>query len=93
MGIARARAATGFEVMGQRLAWMLGTFVGASLMLVPAALAGGFAYLLLSHVVGEIAWLPAAFAAAVVVLAESSAAILWLGRVFERLDPTSAGIA
>jgi len=85
--------ATGFEVMGQRLAWMLGTFVGASLMLVPAALAGGFAYLLLSHVVGEVAWLPAAFAAAVVVLAESSAAILWLGRVFERLDPSSAGIA
>ena len=83
--------ATGFEVMGQRLAWMLGTFVGASLMLVPAALAGGFAYLLLSHVVGEVAWLPAAFAAAVVVLAESSVAILWLGRVFERLDPELRG--
>jgi hypothetical protein len=85
--------ATGFEVMGQRLAWMLGTFVGASLMLAPAALAGGFAYLLLSQVVGDLAWVPAALTAAVVVLAESSAAVLWLGRLFERLDPSTAGIA
>ena len=33
--------ATGFEVLGQRLVWMLGTFVGASLMLAPPGLAGG----------------------------------------------------
>jgi len=71
--------ATGFEVLGQRLVWMSGTFLGAGLMLVPAGLAGGVAFLLVSRVAGDLACVPAALAAAVVLLAEASIAILWLG--------------
>jgi hypothetical protein len=84
---------SGFEVLGQRLVWMLGTLVGAGIVLLPAALAAGLGYGLLRSVAGDAAYVPAALVAACVIAGEASVAILWLGRLFEKLDPSSAGIA
>jgi hypothetical protein len=85
--------ASGFEVLGQRLVWMFGTFLGAGLMVLPAGMAGGATFFVLSHIFGNIAWIPAALTTAVALFAEAAVVILWLGRVFERLDPSSTGFA
>jgi len=85
--------ATGIEAFGQRLVFMVGSMIAATILVAPAAALAGLAFALLGGVTGALSWIVAALLAAAILCAEAGAAILYLGRLFERLDPTTAGIA
>jgi hypothetical protein len=81
----------GFEVMGQRLLFTFGTLLAVVLSLVPAAAAFGAVWFVFQLVVSP--WLAAPFGAvagALVLLAEATFGIAFLGRLFDRIDITNA---
>ena len=80
----------GVEALGQNmLALMAHVLVLAVALAAPAA-AGGAVLLSLEPALGWWALVPAALAALPIIVLEASAAVGWLGRVFERTDPASA---
>ncbi|TMP98855.1 MAG: hypothetical protein E6L09_10935 [Verrucomicrobia bacterium] len=77
----------GIEVMGQRLIFMLGSVLVFAFALVPAAVLFLLVFLPAKPLVGTVVAVPlAALAATTVLAAESSLAIWWMGRLFERFD-------
>jgi ABC-2 type transport system permease protein len=84
--------AAGVEVLGQNLLMMI-AFVAllSGTLILPAIVSGG-AFLLLRNVLENWAVVPAAVLGLSVIGFESALMLDWLGRIFERTDPASAGI-
>jgi hypothetical protein len=82
----------GVEALGQNLLMMV-VFVTllSVLLLLPAAIGGG-AFLLLRGVADEWAALPATVLILGTMAFEAALLVDWLGRIFERIDPATAGI-
>lgn len=79
----------GVEAMGQSLVSMAGSVaLLAVLLLPPAALAAGVAYVLRPHVAAW-AFAPGAALGSAVALVELVPVMAWLGRVFERTEPSA----
>ena len=77
----------GFEVMGQRMIFMAGYVLALAIALLPAAVVGGLAFLLLNWL-GNLpsAMVGAALLAAVVIALELAATIWWLGARIDDFD-------
>jgi len=83
--------AAGLEVLGQRLLFTFGTLLAVLISLVPAGLVFGGVWFLVQLVVSPWAAAPVgAMAAAMVLIVEAGVGIYVLGRVFDRMDLTSA---
>ncbi|HET7565479.1 MAG TPA: putative ABC exporter domain-containing protein [Gemmatimonadaceae bacterium] len=83
----------GIDGMGQRIVMMLGSIVLLVLIALPAGIVGALAFLAADLISGGTAGAVAgAVVAAVGVWGELAGAIVWLGRVYDRLDPVEAGI-
>lgn len=82
----------GVETLGQNLLMMIAflALLGVTLAL-PAAIGGG-GFLLLRSQLGAWAAVPATALALAIMAFEAALMVEWLGRVFERTDPASAGI-
>lgn len=77
----------GFEAMGQQIIVFVGHLVVFTGALVPAVLAGGVAFALLSWGIGPwLAVLPAAAVTGTVLLGESALLLMFLGRCWDRFD-------
>ena len=83
----------GIQVMGQRLLSMLGSMFLLTLLIVPAIIVGAIAFAAAAALWGTVA---AAIAAGVIACAtlvgEIAGVMVWLGRVYDRLDPVEAGL-
>jgi hypothetical protein len=79
--------ARGFDVMGQRLVFMLGYFVTISFAMLPAAIAGGIGFVLLNWAIGPVAGIIAAAILASATLAfELFGALRLLGQRIDNFD-------
>jgi hypothetical protein len=83
----------GVEVLGQNLLMMIAFVVLLAGTLVLPVTVGGGAFLLLRAVLENWAIIPAAALGLGLIGFEAALIVEWLGRVFERTDPASAGIA
>ena len=85
--------AGGVEALGQNMLMMI-AFVAllAGTLVVPVAVGGG-AFLLLRTALENWAVIPAAILGLGLIGFEAALIVEWLGRIFERTDPASAGIA
>lgn len=85
--------AGGVEALGQNLLMMIAfvALLGLTLLL-PAALGGG-AFLLLRDPLGNWAAIPATLVVLGTIGFEAALVVDWLGGIFERTDPASAGIS
>jgi putative ABC exporter len=83
----------GVEALGQNLLMMIAFVAVLSVTLIlPVAMAGGM-FLMLRGMLQGWAALPAALLALGTVAFEAALIVDWLGRIFERTDPATAGIA
>jgi hypothetical protein len=83
----------GVEALGQNLLMMIAFVALLSLALVlPVAIAGG-AFVLLRGILSSWAAVPAAILGLGIVAFEAALIVEWLGGVFERTDPATAGIS
>jgi hypothetical protein len=84
--------AGGVEALGQNFLMMV-AFIAllATVLALPVAIGGG-AYLLLRPTMNGWAVVPSSVLALLVMTYEAALLVGWLGRVFERTDPASAGI-
>jgi hypothetical protein len=82
----------GVEALGQNLLMMIAFLAMLSLGLVLPVSIGGGAFLLLRPILNNWALLPAQAVGLMVVAFEAALILDWLGRVFERTDPATAGI-
>lgn len=82
----------GVEALGQNLLMMV-VFAAllSVLLLLPLAIGGG-AFLLLRGAIDEWAALPATVLILGTIAFEAALLVEWLGRIFERIDPATAGI-
>jgi ABC-2 type transport system permease protein len=83
----------GVEALGQNLLMMIAFMAMLSLTLVLPAAIGGGTFLLLRDSLGIWALLPAGILALGTIAFEAALIVDWLGRIFERTDPATAGIA
>lgn len=84
---------TGIDGMGQRILMMIGSIVLLMLLLIPALVIGGLAFLAADVLAGLTAGIVAAGVLAVITLwGELAGAMVWLGRTYDRLDPVEAGL-
>jgi ABC-2 type transport system permease protein len=83
VGASRAR---GLDAMGQRLIMLGGTWLLLVLMMIPGALAGGIVWFTLESWLGAGIFVPAALAAAIVMVVEVVVATEAMGPLFERVD-------
>jgi hypothetical protein len=85
--------ATGIEGMGQLMLTMIAAFFLLALLLLPALILGGAAFVGAGVLWGS---LTGAVVAGVIVwgalCGEIAGALVWLGRAYDRLDPVEAGI-
>jgi ABC-2 type transport system permease protein len=82
----------GVEALGQNLLMMIAFFTLLCVtLIVPVTIAGG-GFLLLRAVLDNWAVIPATALGLLVVGFEAALIVDWLGRVFERIDPATAGI-
>jgi hypothetical protein len=80
------------EALGQNLLMMIAFIALLSvLLLLPLAMGGG-AFLLLRSAIDEWAALPAIVLTLGTMAFEAALLVDWLGRIFERIDPATAGI-
>lgn len=91
VALANTRA-RGFEASGQRMLTVLGSGLALALFTLPALASGGIAAWLLAGVIGAPSVVIGAVIAAGWLLAEVWWATRFLGGVFDRLDPSTAGI-
>jgi hypothetical protein len=83
---------SGVEVLGQNMLMVVAYLAVLAVALsVPAALGGGL-YLLLGRSAGLWAIVPGSAVLLTVLAGEAILLVRWLGGVFERTDPASAGI-
>jgi hypothetical protein len=78
----------GVEAMGERMITMLGLAVVLVVAIFPAAGVAAVVGLPLRHWLGLAALGPAAAAAAAALAVEAALGIAWLGRLFDRFDPS-----
>jgi hypothetical protein len=83
----------GVEALGQNLLMVIAFLALLLLTLILPVGIGGGLFLLLRSGVGDWAIVPAAVVALGVMAFEAALLVDWLGRIFERTDPSSAGIA
>jgi hypothetical protein len=84
---------TGIEGFGHRILAMLGSMLLLVLMLLPALVLGGAAFVGAGVLWGPVAGLIAAGVVSCAVLwGEIAGTVVWLGRAYDRLDPVDAGI-
>jgi ABC-2 type transport system permease protein len=83
----------GVEALGQNLLMMLAFMAVLSLTLVLPVAIGGGTFLLLRDVLNAWALVPASILALGIMAFEAALLVDWLGGIFERTDPTTAGIA
>jgi ABC-2 type transport system permease protein len=85
--------AGGVEALGQNLLMMIAFLALLSLtLLLPVAIGGG-AFLLLRDALQAWAVVPASFLVLGIMGFEAALMVEWLGRLFERTDPATAGIS
>jgi hypothetical protein len=89
VGNSRAR---GFEASGQRLLTLFGTFVFLAFVALPAAIAGGILSWLLAGPWGAFALVPGALLCAGWIVVEIALGCRALGKLYDKLDPSTAGI-
>ena len=82
----------GVEALGQNMLALMGHLVVLAVALVPPATAGLFGMWLLRPVMGWWSLVPAGVVTLALIGLEAALAIRWLGREFERIDP-STGLA
>jgi hypothetical protein len=83
----------GVEALGQNLLMTVAFLALLALtLLLPVVMAGG-AFLLLQSPLGVWATLPAIALGLAAIAFEAALIVEWLGRVFERTDPITAGIS
>ncbi|HET6778300.1 MAG TPA: hypothetical protein VFH26_05390, partial [Gemmatimonadales bacterium] len=82
----------GVEALGQNLLMMIAFIALLSMLLVVPFAIGGGAFLLLRGVIDEWAALPATVLILGTMAFEAALLVDWLGRIFERIDPATAGI-
>lgn len=82
----------GVEALGQNLLMIVAFVALLSLTLVLPAAVGGGAFLLLRTTLDTWALVPGILLALAVIGFEAALLVDWLGRIFERTDPASAGI-
>jgi ABC-2 type transport system permease protein len=83
---------TGVEALGQNLLMVIAfLLILLFILLLPAVIGGGI-YLLLRAPLGDWALLPSGIVALAIMGFEAGWLVDWLGRVFERTDPATAGI-
>jgi ABC-2 type transport system permease protein len=82
----------GVEALGQNVLMMVVYLALLSVLLALPFTIGGGAYLLLQSAIYEWAALPATALTLCTMAFEAALLVEWLGRVFERTDPASAGI-
>jgi hypothetical protein len=76
-----------FDVMGQRLIFMLGYFVTMAIIMLPAVIVGGIGFLLANWMLGTVAGISiAAILASGTLAFELFAALRLLGRRIDRFD-------
>jgi len=86
LGTQRTR---GIDAMGQRLIMLVAIVVSLALYALPGAVAGGVIWLIFHRLVGDLVFVPASIAFAVVVLVEVVATTELLGPAYDRIDVTS----
>ena len=79
----------GVEALGQNMLVLIGFAALLAVVLIPPAGAGAGIYLLLERPLGYYAAVPAAAALLGLAAVEGMVMVRWLGRVFERLDPST----
>ncbi len=81
----------GMETMGLRIIMALGQFLALGLALAPAAILGGVAWMS-AHLLAATAWGPLAGTAiaALTLAVEAGMGVVWLGRLFDRFDPSES---
>jgi ABC-2 type transport system permease protein len=89
LGNSRAR---GFEASGQRILTLFGTTITMTLAALPAAAVGGIVAWFLAHAMGPAALVPGGIVAATWMVGEVVLGCSLLGKVLDRLDPSTAGI-
>lgn len=89
LGNSRAR---GFEASGQRMLTLFGSMIVLGVCTLPAVAAGGILAWILSGALGALALAAGAGLAAAVIYGEVAVATVFLGRMLDRLDPSTAGI-
>jgi hypothetical protein len=83
----------GVEALGQNLLMVIAFLALLLLTLILPVGIGGGLFLLLRSGVGDWAVVPAAVVALGIMAFEAALLVDWLGRIFERTDPSSAGIS
>src|SRR3954453_5759241 len=78
----------GVEALGQNMLVLVGFAALLAVVLLPPAAAGTGIYFLLERPLGYYGVVPAVVAALALAGAEALVMVRWLGRVFERLDPS-----
>jgi hypothetical protein len=79
----------GVEALGQNMLVLIGFAALLAVVLIPPAGAGAGIYLLLERPLGYYAAVPAAAALLGLAAVEGMVMVRWLGRVLERLDPST----
>jgi hypothetical protein len=85
--------AAGVEALGQNLLMVIAFVALLSVTLLLPVTIGGGLYLLLRSGIGDWALIPAALAALGIMAFEAALMLDWLGGIFERTDPSAAGIS
>jgi hypothetical protein len=82
----------GVEALGQNLLMMIAFMAVLTVTLIVPLAIGGGGFLLLRSVLDNWAAVPATAVGLLVAGFEAALMVDWLGRVFERTDPATAGI-
>ncbi|HYF38874.1 MAG TPA: putative ABC exporter domain-containing protein [Gemmatimonadales bacterium] len=85
--------AGGVEVLGQNLLMMIAFMALLAVALIMPVAIGGGAFLLLRGALENWATIPAGLLGLALIGFEAALIVDWLGKIFERTDPASAGIA
>lgn len=89
LGTSRAR---GFEASGQRILTLFGTLIVNGVVALPAAISGAAVTFLLAGVMGSASLVLGGVVTAAWIVVEVWFGCRLLGRLFDRLDPSTAGI-
>lgn len=84
--------ASGMEAVGQNMIVMFGTLLLLAILAIPPLAAGALVGAPLVVLLGESAAVVGVAAAVVAASAEAALLILWLGRLYDRTDPVTAGL-
>ncbi|HEX6307224.1 MAG TPA: putative ABC exporter domain-containing protein [Longimicrobiales bacterium] len=84
--------AGGMETVGQNVIVMIGTMLLLVILAVPPFLVGALVAAPLVVLLGETGVMAGAAAAVIAAIAEAALLVVWLGRLYDRTDPVTAGL-